>query len=265
MTAKTHEEIEALVQQLADVQTRAVARRQLREYGPAVADRLVAILENSDLPLNMRWAAITLLEEWQYEPAVPTLLAVLKSEQNLIGEAARALRGIAGKDIGESVEQWELALSGEEGVPATSPLDDVSSPEDQVGMIQEAVGDTADEIAWDDAGAVYVLMPVGDRKHQLLISFEGTGGKGRRSVFLYTESGPPPDPDTARQMLDMLNVTLKYGRFALRTDDGGEARVVMEHRIHDVEFASELLAEVIRYMAREADQLEERLTGSDEV
>jgi hypothetical protein len=232
----------------------------------------------------MRWAAMTLLEELKYQAAVPALLEVLRNEPNLVGEAARALRNITGKDIGESLEDWEAAITGK-SVPtaevepeatiapepvatpepepeATTPAPALpETPDEQVALIKDAMAEAADEVAWDECGGVYVLMPVGERKQQLLVSLDSKDDSGEPAALIYTECGEAREG--AATLVADANQTVTHGQFKLEDDGEGNEKIIMCHFIPAAEVTPQTLGDSIRAMAEAADALEAKLTGED--
>jgi hypothetical protein len=279
--------IESLVQDLAHFETRGHARRTLSEIGPAAEPALLDLLAAPDVPVNQRWAAVTLLAELKSQEAVPRLVALMKTEENLSGEAARALREITGLDIGEGVEAWEQALAAEaasgpdaaadENVPQ-GPLPETAGEEaagpaeesgrqsapPQLDLVQEALGHQAIEISWEEAGYAYVRVPTkGQRQQQILIDFGEHDADGNPAALIYTECGPCPED--VSELLAASNATLKFGTFGVETGDAGEDRVVMRHYIPLDEITTDTLRDIVMGMAAEADSLELAVHGKDTV
>lgn len=125
----TEAEIDRLIRRLGDYRTRAQARRRLRQLDRQPAEKLAAVLDDEDAVPNKRWAAVSLLEDCKYEPAVPALLRTMKADETLIGDICRALQTITGHDIGEDVAAWEQALSGN-GPPGEASPDEEEGGDD---------------------------------------------------------------------------------------------------------------------------------------
>ena len=267
MAATRSRNTDKLIAELEPYQTRANARRQLAALGATAAEPLLAVIKDPERPLNMRWAAVTLLEELKYQPAVPALLEILRNEPNLVGEAARALAAITGKDIGESLEDWEAAITGKP-VPtaevepeATITPEPVATPDEQVALVKAALAGTADEVAWDECGGVYVLMPVGERKQQLLVSLDSKDDNGEPAALIYTECGEVGEG--AATLVAIANQAATHGQFKLEDDGEGNEKIIMCHFIPAAEVTPQTIGASIRAMATAADALEAKLTGQD--
>lgn len=264
----TEAEMDALINRLGDYRTRARARRLLRQLGRQPAEKLLTVLDDEDAVPNKRWAAIGLLADCRYEPAVPALLRIMKSDGTLNGDAYRALRTITGHDIGEDVAAWEHALSGGAPPDGDAPGDtppqgpDEDSPE--LNLVREALGDVATKLSWEEPGYAYLRLPIGtDRKQQVIVTFDEVDKDGNPLASVYTECGPATNE--AQEATSRRNVTLAYGRFAVEEDEGAE-KVVMRHYERLERLTPALLRDIVLAMAREADNLECELTqGGDRI
>ena len=264
----TEAEIDRLISRLGTYQTRAQARRRLRQLGEQAGEKLTAVLDEEDAAPNKRWAAISLLADCGYEPAGPALLRTMKADETLIGDTCRALRTITGHDIGDDIAAWEQALSGI-GAADETPAGDAGVPgpngdSPELDLVREALGDVATVLNWEEPGYAYLRLPVGtDRKQQVIVTFDEADRDGNPLASVYTECGPA-SPE-ARQTISHRNVTLPYGKFAVEEDEGVE-KVVMRHYERLDRLTADLLRDMILAMAREADNLEYELTqGGDRI
>ncbi|NOY81193.1 MAG: hypothetical protein GXP31_09335 [Kiritimatiellaeota bacterium] len=262
-------EIDALLRRLNDYRTRAEARRRLAELSEQAAPKVLEVLVNEPhAPPNKRWALATLLGRARFEPAIPVLLDMLRNEPALRADACRALQQITGKDIGEEVSDWERALSG----AADAESSDTGAPTDanpelfmpEKELIRQAFEGIATKIEWEgNPPYAYLRMPLpGERKQQIIVSFNEKDENGGDIVSIYTECGPAsPATEAAAHR---RNVTVQYGRFAIEQDDG-RPRVVMRHSMPRLGVDPERLREVVESMARDADSFEAELTHQDRI
>lgn len=268
---KQANDIGALLKQLDSFRTRAEARRQLAEMGEQAAPRVLEALVNEPRGTpNKRWALVALLAHAQYEPAVPALLDVLRNEPTLRGDACRALQQITGKDIGEDVNDWERAISGQTdedesgSARAAVGAEAVEIPEKE--LIRQAFESVATKISWEgDPPYAYLRIPLKDnRKQQMIVTFNETDENANDIISIYTECGPasPSTEATAQRR----NVTIPYGRFVIEQDeDDGHTKVVMRHALARLGLTGERLREIVLSMAREADSFEFELTNQDRI
>lgn len=275
----TGEKVEDLVQALARYETRARARRRLLDIGPAAAPALLEVLSRADAPENMRWAAMTLLATWRIREACEPLLALVRENGNLRGEAIRALESISGLEIGDNVEEWETALADPEAYAAGQadrraeeeaavedgqPLEE-NRIENAVRLFKSALEGLASEISWEnDGGYLYLRIPLeAGRKQQVVVTFDETDPGGQPLATIYTECGEAT-PE-AVDSIGRRNVTTKYGKFEIEEGEDGKGKVVMRQRLSLGQLSPELIREAVQAMAREADSLEFELTGADHI
>ena len=278
--------VDQLIDQLADYRTRSQARQELKKHREAAADKLLEVVRDSDRNVNQRWAAITLLSQYKYEPATEDLLDVLRNEMNLRGPASEALKHITGQDIGEDADAWERALHGEQEPAEPPEQSQAEQPETAAGgetrtdaatvkdhdqlqrqgfaMVKDALGREAVQLEWEDEGYVYLRLNVADdRKQQMLISFEYEPASGQNIVEIYTECGKPKSDVT--DTIDRRNVTIRYGQFEQLSDAEGGLQIVMRCRVPISDLNAGSLRDIVRTMAGDADNLEFELTQADRI
>ena len=266
------QQLEALIPQLADYQTRHAARKQIEAMGPVVAGRLLPLLTDPALAENSRWAVLSLFTTWRHLPATPTILEVARADRGLHGEAVHALEVITGLQLGEDFDEWEKALAD----PAAYATQEAAARQMDEGMPTEerqqekgynifrrALASTASEFKWEEEGYLYMRFELkGRRKQQIVATFQGTDPSGHPLVTLYTECGPSTPEAIA--LMARRNVTTKYGRFVIE-GAVGEEKVVMRENIPLVRLTEDLARDVVMCMATAADSLENELTHADHI
>ncbi len=255
-----------LIEALGDYRTRSQARRELGKLGEAAAPELIKLLGDSEGHTNARWSAVTLLAQCRCPEAATVLLQVMREDENLRGEACRALQKISGLEIGEDLEAWEQALNAQtEDAPAaaaeaiagervvTNPLLD---------LVQKSMAGLTGDVSWEEGGYVLVRVPLHEgRKQQMIIMPEESETEQGPCVCIYTECGP--EPPHVEQVVYRRNVTLPYGKFTIEKDEAGHGKVVMRHLVAASQLNAEKLNDIIMVMSREADNLEFEITHSD--
>lgn len=263
-----HDDIEVLVEQLASFATRARARKRLQALGEAAVPGILGLLRDTHAPENARWAAVTLLAGLKCDLAVPVLLNILRNEPSLQGEARRALESITGQDGGDDIATWEALLAGstpdaEGGGVSPSTAGDVSELE----LCRQAVGQLATHLTWEETdgeGYAYIRLPLkGERKQQMIVTFDDVDEDERALTTIYTECGPATPKAVA--IISRLNVTQRYGKFLVEDGPDGQPKVVMRHQTLRAGLLPETLRTILLTMAREADGLEFSITQSDRI
>ena len=262
--------IEILISQLADFQTRHVARKEIEAMGEEVADCLLPLLTDSTLAENMRWSALSLFVAWKYAPATEAILEVARTDRGLHSEAFRALERITGLTIGEDADEWEKALADPASYVAQGAVEKLFEEGDEkeeenagYNLLRRAVGSIASEFRWEDEGYLYMRFELpGGRKQQMIATFEETDPSGNPLTTIYTECGPA-NPQI-KELINRRNVTVKHGKFVL-DGDGDEQKVVMRELIPTSRLTEDLAHEVLLSMAADADALENELTHADHI
>jgi hypothetical protein len=263
-----NQDLQGLVAALFDFRTRARARRELAGLGAAAVPALLELLADTGAPENVRWSAITLLETLRCTDAVPVLQDLCRQDRGLRGAAARALTAIAGP---ESVPDFAKATDFSSGMS-----DEMAELVDEVGemgedtdakrlrLFRRAVGDDATELAWEEEGeTLYIRMPLAEgRKQQLLVLFGEEDSDGNRLVTFHTRCGAAT-PE-ARSVITRRNVTVRYGVFSVREEEG-EEQVVMEVTVAESSLDEDRVRDIVMSMAQEADGLEFELNHSDHI
>jgi hypothetical protein len=261
-----------LIDQLGDFRTRAAARRQLLELPECPAEDLLALVEDSEAPVNKRWAGITVLAQHKVEDAVRPLVRVMREEYNLIDEAAVALAAITGKDCGQRVEDWEEALGL--APPAGTEVDGAAvaagggagitdlSRDNLMATVRRAVGERVARIDWDEAGYVNCEVSVGERKQQVLIAPGEVVGIEPDQLLVYTECGSVGGVE--REELLRQIPSPQVGELAISEDDG-RVSIALRHAVGAADLDDRRLGFLVMTVAEYSDRVEAQLTGKDRV
>lgn len=270
--------LDELIGQLADYRTRHAARMRLKEMGPAIADRLLPLMEDPTRPENLRWSVLALLVAWNQTSAAPALLRLARNDRTLHSEAVRALQTLTGFEIGENLDEWEKALADPEGYAARQeaeadepaavveqPQVEVGKPPEEIGreLFQRALAETASEFKWEDEGYLYMRFELqGSRKQQIVVTFHEANADGQTLATIYTECGPA-SPE-AMTIIHRRNLTVKHGKFEFDGPEG-EQKVVMRERIPLAHLDEKTIRDKVLSIAVEADSLEHELTKEDRI
>ena len=259
----TEADIERLIEQLADTRTRAQARRELAQLGREAAPKLLPVLDESRALPNKRWAAISLLGGCGYEPAVPVLLKVMRGEPSLCGEAYRALKAITGKDLGDDIAAWEVALGGAAGVAdegaVTQEPTGASPACVALELVQRAVADLATSIEWREPDTACVAISAAKvRECRLVVTFGQLNRSRQPVVSIHTDCGP--SNPTVQAVVFRHNVTFGYGTYAVATDDGGAERIVLRYDVSADRLTPNFLRDIVMAMVGEVQQLDSELS-----
>ncbi len=269
--------IERLITELESFRGRAAARRRLSEIGTPAAEALIAALQNPETGENARWSVITVLAHIGYRPAAPVLLEILRRDANLRGEALRALQQITGEDLGDAPSAWEAAIFGT-STPATEPEAEPEpepepavaegpvelTPDQALALFQEALQSDASTVSWEDPGYVYARVVLeGDRKQQIIATFDSADADDVPRITIYTECGPASAPALAA--LEERNAEAAFGAFVVEeTDEGGE-KIVMRHELPVPDATTGLIRDIVLSIAAAADSFEYAITQSDRI
>ncbi|MDX9978655.1 MAG: hypothetical protein RBU25_01290 [Lentisphaeria bacterium] len=272
-----NQSLENLISQLADYRTRHAARQRLKEMGPAVADSLLPLLEDTARPENLRWSVLALLVAWKRTSAAPAILRVARADRGLQSEAVRALASLTGLEIGEDWDEWEKALADPAAyaaqhaaaadLPAAAehPHHKVGKSPEERGceIFRRALAKTASQFQWEAEGYLYMRFELAaNRKQQIVATFHETDGNRQPLATIYTECGPAnPQAVTA---VTRRNLTVKHGKFEIE-GPGGEQKVVMRAQIPFASLDERLVHDLVLGMAVEADSLELELTQADRI
>lgn len=264
--------LDHLIAQLADYRTRHTARLRLKEMGPAIADRLLPLLEDAARPENLRWSVLALLVAWKQTAAAPAILRVARADRGLQSEAVRALASLTGLEIGEDWDEWAKALADPAGYAAPKTAAPSERPHHKVGRTPEergceffrrALARDASQFQWEAEGYLYMRFELpGNRKQQIVATFNETDDNRQPLAAIYTECGPAsPQAVTA---ITRRNLTAKHGKFEIE-GPAGEQKVVMRAHIPFASLDEKLVHDTVLCMAVEADSLELELTQADRI
>lgn len=253
--------IEALIEALASHETRHRAREALREQLDDAAPQLLEVVKDTERLTNMRWAAITLLAEAKYEEAGPELVRIMKEEQNLRPDALRALEEITGRDdVGVEADDWEKVIAGES---LDQGVGEALSDDEAAEFVRSALEGSGIEVG-DEDGYVRLTVPLeGERRHQLLLTFDEKDAKGRQLITVYTECGEASEE--AQDIIYRHNVTMPYGAFTVDRNANDVRSVVLRHRVPTEEVDPSDMRPMIEAIAREADAVEYELSQQDQI
>ncbi|MDT8389343.1 MAG: hypothetical protein RRC34_02420 [Lentisphaeria bacterium] len=272
---------------LGDFHRRREARLQLMALADCPVEPLMAMVADTSLPLNQRWAAVTILGKAKAEAAAPLLVSVMFSEHNLIGDAAAALASITGLDHGSVAEEWAKALglevptepsgaaeSAEAAVEETlAEITPDAEPENTAetltldqdgltGLVKKALGIRAKYVEWDEGGYVHTDVYVRDREQQVLVAPGAAVGADEDQLMIYTECGVIP----GLSMENILRNVPPAPIGELETEDvEGGVRLTVRYWLPVAELDARRLDDAVTRVAEYADLIEETLTGQDRV
>jgi hypothetical protein len=261
-------DIDKLILQLVNFQTRAAARRELAALGKEAVPALMKALKNPNE--GIRWSAAKTLGEIGDAAATDALVESL-ADANLTSTAAESLERITGKKLGVDPQAWRhWRQTGEETHTASA------TPSFAAGAIEEIV--SAVTLSDDDvvsrlvtgmasvasqrrngAWELCVQLEQG-RKQHLALTFDSKDAEGKRLVCVYTECGPAhvSKYDTVFR----YNLMLPYGHVAVRDIDGQPTFVMMFTTPRET-LDIAVLRRALLAIAKQADALEYELTRKD--
>ncbi len=239
---------------LSDFRTRSEAMRIITESeDKSLVPQLTAILANKQLGTNIRWAAMQVLSCWQETDAKPILLNMMENNSELGTEARRALVKITGEDYGLDIDVWKKELLG--------ILPEIKKS-DYLLLLEKAMQGCFDSLVEDpDAGnfTINILLSTG-RHQQIIIDFERKNDKGIPSAMLYSESGAATE--ASKEIFKEAVFTSKFGKPYIKVIEGkscyGKKYFLPLEKLDEA-----LLKTTVLGFAKEADDLEEKVTGED--
>ena len=235
-------ELDGLISELNNFKTRSSARKQLLVMGAdKVGDQLIVSLSDTSLVDNAVWAITGIFTEWRYQKSVASLVDLLRSRPGLQSEISRSLSTITGLDIGADPDAWQSYL---EGPTVFSSLRAAFSE-----------GELLNFSVIDDYCKIY-LPTVNDRKHEVLVY------EKEDKLQVYTECGFIMQ--TQVQAVEDLAAKVEHSQLICEEVDG-RIKVTLTAEWNDEGIDYNLLKDQIVYFAGFADDLENQLTGEDNI
>jgi hypothetical protein len=273
MTA-TQETLTDLLNDLKNYKTRAAAREKLQNMDKSIAPQLLEELQKPDMPDNYYWALMRVLTEMNHQEACPVLLAFLKDNIGLRGEAAMCLQTMTGEDYGENYSDWYQHVYGErpEGEANNEEEDNSSisvephsrTMDDWHEFCRSAMIQDAEDVSLEE-DYIHMRIKLGDRHQQLLAHFKDEQDEGGRpAVMLYTQAGIFPDEQIQAQIPD-LQEQIEIGELSLEQQDENSYALCLRHYMALDLLMEATLQDAAKKLAAAADSLEKELTDSDRI
>ena len=235
-------EIDRLISELNNFKTRSSARKQLLAQGAdKVGDHLISSLSDASLVDNAVWAIAGIFTEWRFQKSVTSLVDLLRNRPGLQSEISRSLSTITGMDIGADPDAWQSYL---EGPTVFSSLRAVFRDEELLNF--SVIGDYC---------KIY-LPTMNDRKHEVLVY------EKEDKLQVYTECGFIMKGQV--QAVEDLAAKIEHSQLTCEEIDG-RIKVTLTAEWNDEGIDYKLLKAQIIYFAGFADDLENQLTGEDNI
>ena len=235
-------EIDNLILDLNNFRTRSAARKELVSLGQdKIGKYLISKVSDPGLVDNAVWAIAGIFAEWKYQESIEVLVNLLESRVSLQSDLARSLKTITGMDFGNDPEAWRGFLSG------PSVFSSIRSVFNDDELLNFSVQ--------DDFCKIYLPTP-NNRKHEVLV-YEKEG-----KLTVYTECGYILQSQV--EAVKELSSKIDHSELVCENDDG-RTKVTLTAEWSGVEINFELLKEQIKYFAAFADDLENQLTGEDNI
>lgn len=278
MTNRTQQEPPANLQhwlvRLQDHRTRHAARKALLACGPAAADAVLRFAQNPDVKENALWAALSLLSEWKWQPAVPLLVKLLPAP-GLHAEMHRALNTITGANLDDNPDSWnqwlnpQAAATATDPAGATPPLDAAAPlPEDApaaFALMRQALDGTGVGLSWEGGYALMRCPAENERSQQVLALFQERDEPpaSQAGITFYTECGAATP--AASDILTRRNVTVRFGKFQVGRNAAGAECVMLQAFLPAARITVERLRDMVPTLAQDADSFEYEMTHADVV
>ena len=235
-------ELNELINSLNQFKSRSQTRKSLEKLGPSQAGAaLIEYVSDENVKDNAIWAVVDIFTEWKWKGAAETLVSLLETRIHLQGDIIRALEGIIGIQLGVDIDAWKKIIH--------SPGLFVS--------LRAAFVDTEilDFVIVENYCKIYLPIP-GGRKHEVLVYEE------EARLKVYTECGFVEKIQVPA--VEEYSKTMERAELSCHDEDG-RTKVVIKSEWGDGEIDYQLLKDEIIYLARIADNLEEQLTGEDNI
>jgi hypothetical protein len=223
------------IQDLENFRTRSKARKSLIEAGSEVGPILLDYIANDESNVNGVWAAISVLAEFKYEPAIPLLKDLLNKRESLAWDIKEAIFKISGEEISLVLDR-EIPIEGLREIINRIPQEEVLAFELKQGFTS------------------VVLKTNGERKHELILV------QRENLIEVYTECGVFDPEDRAQ--LEELNQSLELGYLDICEKEEGRHVLTLHYQFSLTTSAQE---KALRRLVQVADALEDQLTGKDEI
>jgi hypothetical protein len=227
--------IKQWIKDLENFRLRSKARKSLSEAGPEVGSSLLDYIRDEESNVNGVWAAISVLAEFKYEPALPILKDLLNKRESLAWDIKEAIFKISGEEISLVLDQAPKSEDLEKLI-GRLPQDEVLSFETKEGFVS------------------VVLKTNGERKHELILI------QREDLIEVYTECGEF-DPVDSDQLIE-LNKSLELGKVDLCKKEDGRHILTLHYHFSLTTSAQD---NALRRLVQVADALEDQLTGKDEI
>jgi len=234
--------IENLVAGLNSFHTRSISRKKLSLLGPGKAGpSLLNQVKNPAMVDNAAWAVMEIFTEWKYEECLPTMIELLSSRDKLQSDIARSLAKITGIDLGNDPDAWNSFLEG------PTVFSSIRASFDDSEVISFSLVDDY---------CKFILPPPNNRKQEIVV-FEKN-----EKLTIYTECGYIH----AEQIpaVEELGKKVEYAELVCESIEGRiKVTLTAEWNGNDTDYS--LLKEQIKFFATFADDLENQLTGQDNI
>lgn len=235
-------EINQLVSSLNNFQTRSSARKSLVALGPDKAGKCLLDKVNSgELVDNAIWALMEIFTEWKYEKAVPAMIGLLSTRPKLVSDIARSLAKITGVDLGADPAAWSSFLDG------PTAFSSLRATFEDAELLSFTIQD----------GYCKIFLPTpNNRKHEVLVYEKD------EKLTIYTECGFIMKDQVAA--VEELGAKVEYAKLECEEVDGRfKVTLTAEWGGDSIDF--KVLKDQIVYFASFADDLENQLTGEDNI
>ena len=245
-----------LVASLADFRLRRDAKKELVQMGDEAVPALAEGLRQG--PTAARWTMLYALEEMRSPTALQALVDCLDNA-GLASMAADTLGRITGKSFQTDKAAWESFLAGRKPVEADGSGKPSLALDDEA-TVRAAVEGTGARVEGSGKEFDLTVPTEGGRRQKVKVLFSGKDSEDNRLVVIYTVCGPA-NPKNYEWAL-RRNLRMAYGAIGVRDIDGKPTFVAVNTLLADTLVPNELRASVL-YLAKRADALEAKLTGTD--
>lgn len=236
------DELDQLVSDLNAFQSRSSARKALLEMSAdKIGSYLISKIAEPALVDNAVWAIAGIFGEWKYKESVEVLIGLLTSRQSLQSDLARTLSSITGMDFGADPEAWKLYLNG------SGVFFNIRAAFTDDEIINFSVTD----------GYCKIYLPTPNARKQEVLIYEKED-----KLTVYTECGYI----VASQVAGVQELASKIDHSKLVCEDEeGRTKVTLTAEWNGSEIDFSLLKEQVQYFAAFADDIENQLTGEDNI
>ena len=235
-------EVDKLILELNAFQTRSAARKKLLEMGSdKIGDYLIEKVVDPTLVDNAVWALADIFKEWKYKKSVGALVELLTTRNSLQSDISRTLNSITGMDYGSNPEAWQHFLSG----PSIYSNIRAAFTDDE--LISFSVAE----------GFCKIYLPTPNNRKQEVLVYEKED-----KLTVYTECGYIMS--TQIPAVQDLAAKIDHSKLVCEDDDG-RTKVTLTAEWSGSEIDFSLLKEQVKFFAAFADDIENQLTGEDNI